>query len=98
MEKPDIDAAAKHLRETLQAGKKLTPWEKTPAATKKKWIALARGTLLVASSGRRIVPAFASEAMMDAGVAAARREQPNIDGLVGYVQIRAAYQAMLAAA
>lgn len=43
-----IDAAAKFLRETLQGGKVLTPWEMTPKATKKKWVALAEGTLRAA--------------------------------------------------
>jgi hypothetical protein len=47
-----IDRAAKHLRETLQAGKRLTPWEGTPKATKKKWLALAEGTLRAALGGR----------------------------------------------
>jgi len=40
-----VDAAAKYLRETQQSGKRLTPWESTPNATKKKWLALAEGTL-----------------------------------------------------
>lgn len=40
-----IDAGARYLRETLQGGKKLTAWETTPKATKKKWLALAEGTL-----------------------------------------------------
>jgi hypothetical protein len=44
----NVDAAARYLRETLQAGKRLTPWENTPKATKKKWIALAEGALLSA--------------------------------------------------
>lgn len=44
------DRAAKHLRETLQAGKRLTPWEQTPKSTKKKWHALALGALTVALS------------------------------------------------
>lgn len=47
-----IDRAAKHLRETLQAGKRLTPWEDTPKATKKKWLALAEGTLRAALGDR----------------------------------------------
>jgi hypothetical protein len=46
-----IDAAAKHLRETLQSGKKLTPWDATLKATKKKWIALAEGALGAAFGG-----------------------------------------------
>lgn len=41
-----IDKAAKHLRETLQAGKNLTPWEATPKSTKKKWLSLAEGALV----------------------------------------------------
>ena len=49
-EEATIDRAAKYLRETLQSGKKLTPWEATPKATKKKWLALAEGTLLAADS------------------------------------------------
>ena len=43
-----IDAAAKYLRETMQAGKRLTPWQDTPRATKKKWLALAEGALRAA--------------------------------------------------
>ncbi|WP_353194583.1 hypothetical protein [Pusillimonas noertemannii] len=43
-----IDAGAKFLRETLQAGKRLTAWEMTPKATKKKWLALSEGTLMAA--------------------------------------------------
>ncbi len=43
-----IDRAAKYLRETLQAGKRLTPWEQTPKFTKRKWIILAEGTLKAA--------------------------------------------------
>lgn len=49
MERADIDNAARHLRETLQAGKTLTPWKMTPNATKKKWLALAEGTLRAAA-------------------------------------------------
>jgi hypothetical protein len=45
-----VDAAAKHLRETMQACKKLTPWETAPKVTKKKWLALAAGTLEAALS------------------------------------------------
>jgi len=44
-----IDRAAKYLRNTLQGGKVLTPWEQTPAATKRKWVALATGTLVSAA-------------------------------------------------
>ena len=44
-----VDAAAKYLRETMQAGKRLTPWDTTPKATKKKWLELARGTLEAAA-------------------------------------------------
>lgn len=40
-----IDAAARYLRETLQAGKRLKAWSETDRATKKKWLALAQGTL-----------------------------------------------------
>jgi hypothetical protein len=43
-----IDRAAKYLRETMQAGKNLTPWEVTLKATKKKWLVLAAGVLRVA--------------------------------------------------
>jgi len=43
-----IDSVAKYLRETLQSSKKLTPWDQTPKATKKKWLALAEGSLLAA--------------------------------------------------
>jgi len=45
-----IDAGAKYLRETLQAGKRLTPWDETPRATKKKWLALSEGVLCAALS------------------------------------------------
>jgi len=48
----EIDAAAKFLRETQQGGKTLTPWSMTPTATKKKWLALARGALSAASAVR----------------------------------------------
>lgn len=48
MSPQQIDAAAKFLRNTLQGGKVLTPWEMTPKATKKKWITLAEGTLRAA--------------------------------------------------
>lgn len=47
-----IDAAARHLRETLQAGKRLTPWNVTPPATKRKWLKLAEGTLRSAGDFR----------------------------------------------
>lgn len=47
-----IDRAAMYLRETLQAGKRLTPWEDTPKSTKKKWLALAEGTLRAALEAR----------------------------------------------
>ena len=43
-----IDAAAKYLRNTTQGTKRcqrLTPWEDTPKATKKKWLRLAAGVL-----------------------------------------------------
>jgi len=50
MSPEQIDAAAKYLRETLQAGKRLTPWTETPNATKKKWIALAAGALAAADT------------------------------------------------
>ena len=43
-----IDEAARHLRETLQAGKTLKPWAITDKATKKKWVTLAGGTILAA--------------------------------------------------
>jgi len=36
--------------------------------------------------------------MMDAGVSAARQLKPDINGFVGYVQVRAAFNAMLSAA
>ena len=52
-----IDAAAKYLRETNQAGKRLTPWEETPKSTKRKWLALAEGALRAAiESGQRSDP------------------------------------------
>jgi len=44
-----IDSAAKHLRDTLQAGKRLTPWADTPRATKRKWLILAASTLAAAA-------------------------------------------------
>lgn len=50
-----IDRAARHLRETLQSGKRLTPWEATPKATKKKWLALAESTLRAADE-KEIAP------------------------------------------
>lgn len=40
-----IDAAARYLRETLQASKRLKAWSETERATKKKWLSLAEGTL-----------------------------------------------------
>ncbi|WP_158876871.1 hypothetical protein [Antarcticirhabdus aurantiaca] len=40
-----IDAGARFLRETTQAGKNLTPWAETPKAAKKKWLRLAEGVL-----------------------------------------------------
>jgi hypothetical protein len=43
-----IDAAARFLRETQQAGKQLTPWPMTAKATKRKWLVLAEGTLRAA--------------------------------------------------
>lgn len=50
IDEQSIDRAAKYLRETLQGGKKLTPWDTTPMATKKKWLALARGTIQAAGN------------------------------------------------
>lgn len=47
-----VDAAARYLRETMQAGKKLTPWPVTLKATKRKWLDLARGTLDAALAAR----------------------------------------------
>lgn len=49
-----IDAVAQYLRETLQAGKRLTPWQDTPKATKKKWIFLATGALDAADKASTI--------------------------------------------
>lgn len=43
-----VDAGAKFLRETQQAGKRLTPWADTPRATKKKWLKLSYGTISAA--------------------------------------------------
>jgi hypothetical protein len=43
-----IDAGAQYLRETQQAGKRLTPWADTLKATKKKWLALSEGVLQAA--------------------------------------------------
>lgn len=40
-----IDKAARHLRETMQAGKRLTPWDQMSKARKRKWLALSAGTL-----------------------------------------------------
>lgn len=54
MRDEQIDAAAQYLRETLQAGKLLTPWPDTPKATKKKWILLATGTLAAAEKASTI--------------------------------------------
>lgn len=44
-----IDAAARYLRETLQAARKLTSWDATPKRIKKKWVKLAIGTLAAAN-------------------------------------------------
>ncbi len=71
-----IDAAAKHLRETMQAGKKLTPWEATPKATKKKWLALAEGTLRAGAL---------TASMRDEGEVVAWRVRVNENGRVWYV-------------
>lgn len=43
-----IDAAAKYLRESHGAGKRLTPWAETLRSTKKKWLLLAEGVLRAA--------------------------------------------------
>lgn len=43
-----IDRAARYLRETQGAGKRLTPWATTLASTKRKWLRLAEGTLRAA--------------------------------------------------
>lgn len=48
MTERQIDAAARYLRETQQSGKMLTPWERVPHVTKKKWLTLAEGTLRAA--------------------------------------------------
>jgi hypothetical protein len=37
-----IDAMAEELRQRLQGGKQLTPWQKTPNYAKKKWLEHAR--------------------------------------------------------
>ena len=47
-----IDAGARYLRETRQGGKRLIPWEDTPRATKKKWLALSEGVLRAAEQER----------------------------------------------
>ena len=44
-----IDAGARYLRETQQAGKRLTPWDETPNATRKKWRMWAEGVLRAAT-------------------------------------------------
>lgn len=51
MTEDQIDRAARHLRETTQAGKKLTPWGALPKSSKKKWLVLAEGTLKAAFEG-----------------------------------------------
>ncbi|GHH09473.1 hypothetical protein GCM10008023_06200 [Sphingomonas glacialis] len=51
-----VAAGAKHLRNTQQAGKRLTPWEETPRATKKKWLALSEGTLRAAFAALPSLP------------------------------------------
>lgn len=45
-----VDAGAKWLRETQQAGKRLVPWEDLPNSTKKKWREYARGVVNAALS------------------------------------------------
>jgi hypothetical protein len=47
----NIDAAGRYLRETLQSSKNLTPWDITPKATKKKWLALAEGVARALKGG-----------------------------------------------
>lgn len=51
-----IDRAAQYLRDTTQAGKRLTLWRDTPRATKRKWLVLARGALVAAG----VIPESAS--------------------------------------
>jgi hypothetical protein len=48
-----IDRAARYLRETTQAGKRITPWVDTPKAAKKKWLVLAEGVLCAALEGEK---------------------------------------------
>lgn len=48
-----IEAGAKYLRETQQAGKRLTPWDATPKATKKKWLVLSEGVLCAALTAQK---------------------------------------------
>lgn len=48
MTEKQIDAAAKALRETLQAGKKLNAWETLPNSTKRKWLGYAAIALAAA--------------------------------------------------
>ena len=45
-----IDAGAQFLRETQQAGKRLTDWADVPKATKKKWLLLSAGVLRAAAT------------------------------------------------
>lgn len=47
--------------------------------------------------GWKLVPVDAQSEMMNAAIDAARKELPNSRGLVGWVQMRAAWSAMLAA-
>ena len=50
-----IDAGAQFLRETQQAGKRLTAWTATPKATKKKWLALSEGVLRAAHAANLVM-------------------------------------------
>lgn len=50
MTEQQIDAGAKALRETLQAGKKLNAWETLPNSTKRKWRDYARIVLAAAEA------------------------------------------------
>ena len=44
-----IDAGAKYLRETTQAGKNLLAWDRLPKSAKRKWVALSEGVLRAAA-------------------------------------------------
>jgi hypothetical protein len=44
-----IDAMAEELRDRLQGGKRLTPWDETPRHSKRKWIEHARALYVISA-------------------------------------------------